>query len=232
MPSRVIGAKGAKVLASTVGQHSVAGSTRPDVAASRRDPPRGLAVPQFLSFLAVLAERIMGVVRPHSVDTARERIVERLRPTEFDVFYRMSWHDIYAPLAVTIGDADLAREAVDEAMARAYARWSRVRSATNPEGWVYRVAYRWAVDRLRRRSRERTLVLRLSGGSSTDEYWFEPGLDAALSALPLEQRAVVVLTLVVDWSEDDIARALSIRPGTVKSRLHRGLIKLRRELSA
>ena len=55
----------------------------------------------------------MPVVRPHTVDTAKEGTVERLRPSDFDVFYRMSWYDIFAPLAVTIGDADLAREAVD-----------------------------------------------------------------------------------------------------------------------
>ena len=158
--------------------------------------------------------------------------MERLRPSDFEVFYRMSWYDIYAPLAVTIGDADLACEAVDEAMARAFVRWGRVKVADNPQGWVYRVAYRWAIDRLRRRGRERSLLLRLGGGPSTDEQWVEPGLDAALGALPLEQRSVVVLSVVLDWSEDDIAGALSIRPGTVRSRLHRGLTKLRRELGA
>jgi RNA polymerase sigma-70 factor (ECF subfamily) len=48
--------------------------------------------------------------------------------------------------------------------------------------------------------------------------------------LPVEQRAVVVLRVVHDWSEDDVAYALDIPVGTVKSRLSRALQSLRREV--
>ncbi|MFP4554798.1 MAG: RNA polymerase sigma factor, partial [Actinomycetota bacterium] len=69
--------------------------------------------------------------------------VQELRPVQFEAFYSTFWAEVFKPLAATIGDRDLAREAVDEAMVRAYARWSRVRTMANPKGWVYRVAYRW-----------------------------------------------------------------------------------------
>lgn len=52
-----------------------------------------------------------------------------------------------------------------------------------------------------------------------------------MSALPYDQRAVVVLRLVEDWSEREVAVALEIATGTVKSRLSRALVKLRQELS-
>ena len=173
-----------------------------------------------------------GVVRPLSMDAVVDQVAVRLRPSGFEDFYRVSWSLVYRPLAATLGDADLAAESLDEAMARAFARWSTVRDLDNPEGWVYRVAFRWAVDRLRRRRRFRALLPRLRSGDYDSEHLVEPGLEAALGVLPFEQRAVVVLASAFDWSEGEIADALSIRPGTVKSRLHRGLVTLREEMGA
>ena len=174
-----------------------------------------------------------GVVRPVIVETDTDTpAMERLRPLDFEVFYRQSWDVVYRPLAATLGDSDLAAEAIDEAMARAYAKWRSVQRMNNPQGWVYRVAYRWSIDRLRRKGRERRLLPRLVDAPANGEAQVEPGLDAALGSLPMEQRAVVVLSGAFDWSEAQIAEALGIRPGTVKSRLHRGLEHLRREMHA
>ena len=102
----------------------------------------------------------------------------------------------------------------------------------NPDGWVYRVAYRWSIDRLRRQGRERRLLHRLVDAPTGEPVPVEPGLDSALGSLPLEQRAVVVLSCAFDWSETQISEALGVRPGTVKSRLHRGLGRLRQEMHA
>ena len=159
-------------------------------------------------------------------------VVSSLRTADFEVFYRQSWEAVYRPLAAVIGESDLAAEAVDEAMSRAYVKWRLVRRMGNPQGWVYRVAYRWSIDRLRRRGRERRLLSRLVDSPTAHVVRVEPGLDAALASLPVEQRAVVVLSCVFDWSETEIAGALGVRPGTVKSRLHRGLGQLRREMHA
>ena len=172
-------------------------------------------------------------VRPLIVETdIKIEAVSHVRITDFEVFYQRSWDGVYRPLAATLGDSDLAAEAVDEAMSRAYAQWRSVQLASNPQGWVYRVAYRWSIDRLRRRRREQRLLPRLFDGPVPERTSVEPGLDAALGSLPIEQRAAVVLSCAFDWSEAQIADALSIRPGTVKSRLHRGLEQLRRELHA
>jgi RNA polymerase sigma factor (sigma-70 family) len=56
-------------------------------------------------------------------------------------------------------------------------------------------------------------------------------LHGALLTLPVEQRAVIVLRHLEDLSEDETARVLRIRPGTVKSRLARGLEALRVQLA-
>ena len=54
-------------------------------------------------------------------------------------------------------------------------------------------------------------------------------LAAALAALPAEQREVVLMRFVDDMSLDDIASALNVPTGTVKSRLHRALESLRHD---
>ncbi len=178
------------------------------------------------------------VVRPYNVNPAREHVQAQadqhapLRITEFEAFYDLAWDSVFRPLAVVLGDPDLAAEAVDEAMTRAYARWRSIQQMSNPEGWVYRVAHRWALDRLRRSRTERRVLAKLVQIPSEETtIHVEPGLGSALEALPVEQRAVVVLACAFDWSEREIALALGIRPGTVKSRLSRGLERLRREMS-
>jgi RNA polymerase sigma-70 factor (ECF subfamily) len=64
----------------------------------------------------------------------------------FEGFYKAEADRVYRALAVTLGDRDLAREATDEAMARAYARWSKVSAHDNPGGWVFRVGLNWATS--------------------------------------------------------------------------------------
>jgi RNA polymerase sigma factor (sigma-70 family) len=63
-----------------------------------------------------------------------------------------------------------------------------------------------------------------SGVEMRGELW------SALLRLPVEQRTVIVLRHVEDLSEDETAAVLNVRPGTVKSRLARGLATLRAEL--
>lgn len=152
-----------------------------------------------------------------------------VRHTQFEAFYRAQWPEVYRPLAVVLRDPELAREATDEAMARALHHWRKVARVHNQPGWVYRVAHNWAVDQIRRRQRWRRRV------APAEPVWQPPVPDPevfrAVSELPYDQRAVVVLRLVEDWSEREVAEALGIAVGTVKSRLSRALERLREELS-
>lgn len=78
----------------------------------------------------------------------------RLRQHRFPDFYRVNHQPVFRALAASLGDAELAREAVDEAMTRAFQRWSTVSTYANAPGWVYRVALNWARSRLRKQKRE------------------------------------------------------------------------------
>lgn len=158
-----------------------------------------------------------------------DRPLVRAAPIEFADFYAAEWQGVFRPLAVILRDADLAREATDEAMTRAYQHWARVRQMGNPPGWIYRVALNWSRTQLRRRAASARLLPRKMEHQSDPVV--EPGLVAALAQLSMRHREVVVLRYLLDWSELEIAAALGVPRGTVKSRLHRALAHLRREMS-
>ncbi|MCB0996587.1 MAG: sigma-70 family RNA polymerase sigma factor [Acidimicrobiales bacterium] len=155
----------------------------------------------------------------------------------FVAFFVSTRDVVYRALAVTLQDDDLAAEATAEAMARAYQRWASIDGGANPAGWVYRTGLNWATSRWRRRRRE---VLAhdpfeypdQQGIPTVDEPLPDPALHAALAALPVEQRAVIVLRFLLDWSEAETAAALRIAPGTVRSRTSRALSRLARVLGA
>ena len=113
----------------------------------------------------------------------------------FPDFYRTARDPVARALAITLGDRDLAVEAVDEAMARAYQRWNQVSSFDNPGGWVYRVAFNWATSILRRRRRAADLPSLVDAGSVGLEGVGEPDVIRALIELDIRQRSVVVLPL-------------------------------------
>ncbi len=170
-------------------------------------------------------------MRPWDMNSVRSAEIPlvRVKHREFDVFYRSCWDDVYRPLAVTLRDPDLASEAVEEAMTRAYRSWRKVRAYDNQAGWVYRVALNWATSYLRKARREVHGTAPIDGVVASVQT--DVDLYVALGHLDIKHRAPVVLRYLLDWSEADIASALNIPNGTVKSRLHRAMAKLRRELS-
>ena len=146
----------------------------------------------------------------------------------FEHFYRNHRDTLVRVLALSLGSVELASEAADEAMARAYSRWKTIGEYRNPAGWTYRVGLNWARSWLRRRRHEVTGVYVDSPTEPVTGR--EPGLEQALQSLPLEFRSVIVLRYYADWSLDDIAHALDIPQGTVKSRLNRALSRLNIQL--
>ena len=168
----------------------------------------------------------MPVGEPDDATAADEILISDLRREgvpDFEVFYRRNHAGVCRALALTLNDLELAHDAAAEAMTRAYQRWNTVGKYQNPAGWVYRVGLNWARSRLRKLLRRPLLP-----PSNSQDIALEvvKRLDAALAQLSVGQRAVVVLRYYLDWSERQIAEALNIAPGTVKSRLSRAQDRL------
>ena len=109
----------------------------------------------------------------------------------FSRFYGESRPKVLRALAVSIGDADLAAEATDEAMARAFQRWAKVSGLDNPGGWVYRVGLNWALTVLRTRRRRSQKPLFRPDPVEMPAL-VEPALMAAMAQLDVGQRAVEI----------------------------------------
>ena len=152
---------------------------------------------------------------------------------DFEAFYRAEVDKVYRALAVTLGNQDLAREATDEAMARAFARWRTVSVHDNPGGWVFRVGLNWATSWWRKVRRERPLLSDRVSAAGVHPATDPVGVAAlaALQAQPRAYRAVVVCRVLLGLSTVETAATLRIAEGTVKSRLARALAGMRQALT-
>ena len=136
---------------------------------------------------------------------------------EFEAWYVREHPRLVASLMLAIGDAELARDAVDEACLRALMRWPRVGRMSSPGGYVYKVALHEAWRRQRRARVEQRLLRRIAREpvvpAPAGEAW------DLVAGLPPRQRTAVVLRYVADLSEDEIADAMGVTRGTVSSTL-------------
>jgi RNA polymerase sigma factor (sigma-70 family) len=144
----------------------------------------------------------------------------------FTAFYEDSYSSVTAAVRATIGDAQLARDATDEAFARAAERWETVRAADRPAAWTYRVAINWAYSWRRKWARRPTRPVETLDGAHLDVM---PDLDLArqLAVLPLQQRQMLVLRVAFGLSVAETAAVLGVAEGTVKSGVHRAKQRLR-----
>ena len=148
---------------------------------------------------------------------------------EFRLFAGAQRPALYRAALVLTADPGLAEDLVQTALMRTHARWPRLREQ-DPGGYARRVMTNANIDRWRRdRGRER-LTADVPEETSSDVASGVAERDAvlrALQGLTAQERRVVVLRFLEDFSEADTAKALSMPLGTVKSVTHRAIAKLR-----
>jgi RNA polymerase sigma-70 factor (ECF subfamily) len=138
-------------------------------------------------------------------------------------------------------DADEAGDVAQEVFLRAWRSLDRFEGRAQLSTWLYRIAFNEAQRRLSRRPAP-AVPANLDGpdpiASIPDSPDHEPdaraldqelaqAVDAALSQLPPELRAAVILRDLDGLSTDEAAAVAGVRPAAFKSRLHRGRLALR-----
>jgi RNA polymerase sigma factor (sigma-70 family) len=161
--------------------------------------------------------------------TRGERRAEVDHAGAFAAFYDAQHASVLIAVRATLGDAQLADDAVDEAFVRAAERWSTVRDHERPAAWVYRVAINWATSWRRKWSQRPTLPPEVLDRAHRDDLGDVTLLDD-LAQLPLAQRQMLVLRYVLGYSVPETATALDVAEGTVKSAVHRARQQLRADL--
>ncbi len=150
----------------------------------------------------------------------------------FDEFYESYFDRVGRALVLAGADRDLARDATQEAFARALRQWRKVRDMDRPDGWVYVVAMNQLRDHWRKGERRRERAPELSDGAADNTTAIATRLSVreAIATLPARQREAVVLRYLADLSLADVADAMGCAIGTVKATLHQAMQSMRVEL--
>lgn len=129
-------------------------------------------------------------------------------------------------LGVAFDPVDAA-DAVQEAFIQADRRWDEVSRLDDPAGWIRRVALNRLLNGRRDRRRRREILETIRPTIDADLTADLLDLRRSVAALPDRMRAAVCLHYLADLSVDEVAVALEVSAGTVKSNLHDARIRLR-----
>lgn len=165
-----------------------------------------------------------------------EKLVERTQRQAYNIAYRMT------------GNRDDAEDLTQEAYLRAYRSFGTYNRQMPFESWFFRILSNLFIDLLRRRPKQKPLSLDQPMGDEDNEenlllqlpddnanpernlmeQVMDERLQVALAALPEAFRVAVLLCDVDNRSYEEIARIMGSSIGTVRSRIHRGRLMLRR----
>lgn len=125
-----------------------------------------------------------------------------------------------------VGDGEQAEELAQDVFVRAHRGLSRLEDGANYRAWLYRIATNLAYDTLRRRRLISWFSLRETdaddtAGTGPDRLADQQAVQRALMQIPEAYRAALVLFSVQGYSVNEIAEALALSEGAVKTRLSR-----------
>jgi RNA polymerase sigma-70 factor (ECF subfamily) len=169
--------------------------------------------------------------------------VRRLRAGDraaFEELVRSHQHRVYAVALRMLGNAAEAQDVAQEAFLRAHRGLAEFRGEARLSTWLYAIASRLCLNRLAGSERRLTrhgedTLTRLPDGRPGPDQALERGeleeaLHRAIGELADERRIVVVLRDVEGLAYEEIAEALELPVGTVRSRLHRARLDLKEKL--
>jgi len=177
------------------------------------------------------------------LDTApRDLALERLMDQEGGRMYGLGMK--------LCGNSEEAEDLVQETFLQAFRKWDQLEGRSAPSSWLYTIAARICQRRNRLRSGEPVRVESLSdllpsgqpmvaeipssGESQLDEQLrreAQARVDRALASLPIHLRLPLLLKDITELSLSQIADILGLKEATVKTRVHRARLALRKELA-
>jgi RNA polymerase sigma-70 factor (ECF subfamily) len=154
-------------------------------------------------------------------------------PDAFEELVRRHRDRMWAVALRTTRDREEAADGLQDALISAYRAAGSFRGESAVTTWLHRIVVNACLDRMRRRQARATVALPEQGPNEpadardrVAERDTRMAVEAALSQLPVEQRAAIVLVDVEGYSVADTAAMLGVAEGTVKSRCARGRARL------
>jgi RNA polymerase sigma-70 factor (ECF subfamily) len=170
-------------------------------------------------------------------------LVARLRardPAAFEELVRTYQHRVFGVALRMLGARADAEDVAQEVFLRVYRAVGEFRGEARLSTWLYGITSNLCLNRLARA--DHTRVSRdddavqgapsegIDAAEAAERSEVEAALRQAIAELPDERRIVVVLRDVEGLSYDEIAQALALEPGTVRSRLHRARLDLKSKM--
>ena len=172
-----------------------------------------------------LAHVIDELPKPFAVVQARIRV--RFPPEPLVAFCEREHPRLVGALTLYTGDADLARDLAQEALARACQHWGRVGGMDKPGAWAQRVAFNLAHRAFGRRGDRQLRAQAHTQRVHEVDVGDAVAVRSAVAALAHRQRQAVILRFFLDLSVAETAVVMRCRVGTVKALTHQALDRLR-----
>ena len=181
---------------------------------------------------------------PNSVPEEAKLIARALQddPDAIRLIMQRYNRRLYRVARSVVRDDGEAEDVVQEAYGRAFTRLHEFRGESSIGSWLARIVLNEALTRLRRR-RDAIHWAAVENQQYACEVTAQPDperalaqreiqlrLQHAIDRLPVRFRTVLIMRLIEEMSIAETAELLAIRPETVKTRLHRARVMLRREL--
>lgn len=190
-------------------------------------PPVGGDIPPLADAESKITEE---QAEPEARPATFEEVVERYTDLVYNVAYRY------------MGNPHDAEDVVQDAFLSAYRAWDRFRGESRVTTWLYRIATNAALMKIRKGKRGRELTqtgledidipsLDMSPERQAANSELGSKLNEGISMLEPSLRTAVVLRDVQGMSNSEAAEILEITVSSLKSRLHRGRLLLRKHLS-
>src|SRR5687768_6449297 len=177
--------------------------------------------------------------RPERERGVQTELVDRARRGDreaFSVLAGSAVDRLYGIARMILRDTELAEDATQEALVRAWRDLPSLRDAERFDAWLYRLIVRACADagRRRRRWRAEMTVLHAEPTESdrASQLADRDQLERGLRRLTDAQRSILVMNFYLGLSPNETAAALEIPIGTAKSRLHYAIQALRAALAA
>jgi RNA polymerase sigma-70 factor, ECF subfamily len=155
----------------------------------------------------------------------------------FEVLATSAVDRLYAVARLILRSTDLAEDAVQEALMRAWQQLPSLRDPDRFDAWLYRLVVNACADQGRQLRRWSQQVRQIPVGAAaisdeTGAVADREQLERGFNRLKPEQRAVVVLHYYSGFSAAEVAHILGIPEGTARSKLHYATAALRAALEA
>jgi RNA polymerase sigma-70 factor, ECF subfamily len=141
--------------------------------------------------------------------------------------YEHYFEKVYKTAYYILKNEEQAKDATHDTFIKVFKNLGKINQQSKINAWITTIATRTAIDIYNKNKKQIVYELKEEYVSTTDQFNDKKDeLENYLNVIPPEQKQVLVLKYIEDLTEKEIANQLSIKLGTVKSRIYRAKEKL------